>query len=389
MPKWSQIGLFLSLGLLIAFNVFRWSQKDWNYADPIDFRGLYLGAELFADKQEIYNDSLARNYWLNHKESEQFESHSDFGDQWVSIMLYPPHAIVFSRGFSQMSWKQSRIWWWILCALSICCILILLYLITKDVLALYLVLAFKGTFFAIALGQPMLLVFAFLLLAVLLQKKKSYLAGIFLGLAMIKFNLAIPFGIWFLLQGNFKLIGTAALTAVLLFLPAYLMYPDIISNYMTKVNDYYVMLYNPHPLNMYTFSNSEITILLDYYFNNDTKVWKLINYCGQFLGYLWLSLSFLRKRMDRNYLLLGLLLVSFVFSYHLSYDALILLLPILLLPNVQYKWISIALFIILSLPWNAVFENYPIIKFNYPLILIFGLLLFIFANKKTVNAIHS
>ena len=378
--------LFLALSMLIAFNVFRWNQKEWNYADPIDFRGLYLGAELLSNKENLYNDSLARAYWLAHKESEQFESRSDFGDIWVSVMLYPPQALVFSRVFQGMSWKQARIVWWTICACALLATMLILYLLTKNVLSLYLVLAFKGSFFAIALGQPMLLVFTFLLLAVLLQRKSALLAGLFLGLAMIKFNLAIPFGLWFLMQGNYKLILSAMLTTICLILPAYLVYPDLIPNYLQKVGDYYNMIYSPHPLNVYTFSNSEITIVLDYYFNKDTSIWKLINYAGQLIGYALLCFAFIKKKMSTAYLLLGLLLISFVFSYHLSYDALLFLLPILLLPSKKHQQVGIFVFLAFSLPWNAVFASYPLVKFNYPIFLCLGLILFIFAKNKKPSA---
>ena len=85
MPRALNIGFWSLIAILIAFNIFRFYKKDWNYADPIDYRGLFLGSQMMEAKENLYNDSVAAEIWLAHKKAENFEINSDFGDRWVSI----------------------------------------------------------------------------------------------------------------------------------------------------------------------------------------------------------------------------------------------------------------------------------------------------------------
>ena len=195
---------------------------------------------------------------------------------------------------------------------------------------------------------------------------------------MIKFNLAIPLALFFLLKKQFKLLVSSGLTVIAMLLPIYLIYPEIIVEYLDKVGNYYSMIYQPHPDNVYTFSDSELSMALDYYFDMPVSIWKKVNSLGQLLGYGFFAFLFLKKRIEDSSALLGLLLVSFLFSYHLSYDALILLLPIAIISDPRVKNIAILLFLLLSLPWNAFFGIGTMISFHYPFIILIALFLLIF-----------
>ncbi len=392
MSKWQQITLFFGLGILIAFNVFRWSQKDWDYADPIDLRGLYLGAELWESGHDLYSDKAGAELWNEHKEVEGFESKTDFGDQWVSIMVYPPHAFVISRPLIAFSWKTARIIWWIICIILLFVSSYLLYEISGNVLSIYLILAFKGTFFALALGQPVLLVFCCLLLAMHFKDRRAYLAGIFLGIAMIKFNLVVPFGIWFLLQRRWSLLLTGALTTAAMLLIVVWDQPELIAQYSAKLSAYYEMIYQRDPENIYTYSDSELSMFLSNFIGRDIGFWKNFNAIGQLISYSLIAWFSLKNKWHRSWTLLGLILSSFLFTYHLSYDGLILLIPILMIPLKKSRWIAIFLFMVFSLPWNSVFHSSELIKLNYPLFITLGLLLFTFAKGKSTieeSSIHT
>ena len=373
-------GFAAFLIILLGFNVYRAYEKDWNYADPVDLRGLYIGTEQFHEGQEIYNNKLARERWLQHKEQEQFESNSDMGDMWISVMLYPPQTFVQFYPLHILGWKQVRLVWWVICAACLLAILWLLYSLTGSTTIVVLALAAKAGFFAISLGQPLLWVFACILLAFKFEKHRPLLAGLFFGLAMIKFNLMIPIGIFFLLRRRWKLIGAAALTTLLLLLPIVATYPEIIEDYFLTVSGYYNLIYTQHPENPYTFSNSELTNLLDQFVEQETGYWNLINLLSQVLAYLMCSALYLRQKIDQTVLLMALILCSFLFSYHLSYDALLFLLPIALMKGTtQRLWMW--WFALLALPWNAVFSDILLIKLNYPLFILAGLALLIFASS--------
>ena len=382
MPRALNIGFWTLIAILIAFNIYRFYSKDWNYADPIDFRGLYLGAQMMEAKENLYNDTTAAEIWLEHKATENFESNSDFGDRWVSIMVYPPQAFTLPFVLSKLSWKQARIAWWLVCFLSFIAIAFLLFKISNEPKALWLLLAFKGSFFALALGNPVLLVVAFLFLSIYFKDSKPIIAGIFLGFAMMKFNLAIPIGLWFLYQKNFKVLIAAGVCSILLLLPSLLIYDGVISEYLAKVGSYYQMIYEINDRNIYTFSNSELSIMLNYYFPQDISVWKKLNAIAQILGYSAVAVLFFRKKISLNACLLALLLISFIFSYHLVYDALIFILPIAMIESKRLQIMAIAIFIALSMPINSALSGFTFLHFHYPLLLVGALLLFIFTAIK-------
>lgn len=371
------------MAVLISFNVYRLAQKSWDMGDPIDLRGLYLGAELWYEQAEVYNDTVGSALWQEHKEKEDFESRTNFGDQWVSIMVYPPHAFVISKVLTHFSWKTARIIWWSICISLLLLSAFLLYELSKNVLSIYLILAFKGTAFALILGQPLILVFCCILLSIHLQKRHPLIAGFFLGVAMIKFNLVIPFALWFLLGKKFNLLISAACTTGLLLLIAIWGQVELLEAYTQKLSAYYEMIYQRHPDNIYTYSDSELSMLLSHFIEAPIGVWKKFNLIGQLIGYSLIGYLAYSKKWKSSYSLLAFLLVSFLFTYHLTYDALLFLIPLMLIPNHKHRWYGILLFMCFALPWNAVFDSSELIKYNYPMFIMLGIVLFTFAKGKS------
>ncbi len=367
--------------MLFIFNTYRAVQKNWNYADPIDYRGVYIGAKLFSENLPLYNDSFGAKLWQELKTEEQFTSSTDFGNEYVSISLYPPQTFTTFYSLSLFPWKIARILWWGVCIFSLFILTYLCFKWSGNYWIIALILAFSGSFFALSLGQPVLPVLACIALAVHF-KDKPILAGILLGIAFLKFAVVIPFALWFFVQKKYKLLFVSGLTAIILLLPLVIQNPNVITDWATKTSWYYDFIYTPHPNNTYTFSNSELTILLDYYLGLDVRVWKGINIVGQLVGYLFCVILFLKKRLSLDYLLLGLLLVSFVFSYHLSYDPLVFLIPIAFLPFRNTGLIAFGAFVILSLPLNRIAGEVTLLKFNYPILCLIALLVFIFAAFK-------
>lgn len=367
---------------LVAMNLYRAYAKHWDHADPIDLRGLYLGTKMWKVKAPIYNDSVAAKFWQNEKVYGGFESSTDFGDEWVSIMVYPPQAFVITYPISMYRWKRARILWWGVISLSLLLFCYLLYAKTQSFLYPLLVLGSSASFFALSLGQPMLIVLTALFLAVLFQDKHHVWAGIFLGIAMIKFNLAIPFALWFMIRSKYKVLMIAAITCILMFSLVWMSYPNILVEYTQKVSDYYNLIYTIHPRNIYTFSDSEFSMFLNYYLQPDIAIWKTINSIAQLLLYGIFFYAYKLKKLNQDILLLAFLLTSFVFSYHLAYDVLLFFIPLVMIAQSNVKNALILLLIILSLPINAIAGNLIILKFNYSILMMLALIVFIFALIK-------
>lgn len=381
--------LWIGIGILIALNIYRTYQRTWSFADPIDFRGLFLGAELLSRHENIYEESKASTLWLDYKDKEDFKSNTDFGDQWVSVMSYPPQTFTLLFPLSYLSWTQARLFWWIFCALCLGLVVFAIYRKNKDPMTIGLILAFKGTAFALFLGQPMLLALFLLTGAYLVHQKNEILAGMLFGLALFKFTLAIPFGFWFLLKKQYRILGVTAVTCALLLIPTLIMYPGITGDYLEQISKTYAMIYDAGPSNPYTFSNSELTIILDYLFDQDINIWKITNIVGQLIGYGLLAVIYFKKGIEDHLLLLGACLVSFVFSYHLVYDALLLLVPILLLERSRIKNLSILIVLIFSFPINALSNN-VLLNFHYPIAVAMAwiLLIFVLLQRKPNGSQH-
>ena len=130
MPNRLKKTLWIGGIFLLLLNVYRISNKNWNYADPIDFRGIYVGSKLLISSPNLYNDSLGAEIWSNLKSSESFESLSNFGDKYVSISLYPPIAFTTFYPISLVPWKTARLIWWLECIAGL---IVLMFFITKYI----------------------------------------------------------------------------------------------------------------------------------------------------------------------------------------------------------------------------------------------------------------
>jgi hypothetical protein len=378
--KYSLLGF---CSLLLIFNGYRAYKKTWSFADPSDFRALFVGAKMWQQNLPLYSDSIGKQVWQQTKTAENFESNTDFGDPYIAITLYPPQTYSTFFFLANMSWRQARLFWWSFCTLAFATIGFLLYTKHDTYWPAIFLLSFSGSFFGWALGQPAIFALLCIVIAHVIQAKYPIVAGIFLGFAMIKFSVVIPFALWYLYQGKWKTLFALGFTTLLLFVPVLLNYSwEIIPTWLHKTADYYAFIYNPAPQNLYTFSNSELSILLDYYFPTDITVWKTMNVVGQILGYATCIGLYFYKKLNTENLLLGLLLVSFVFTYHLAYDPILFVIPLAILPkNKTWLFLFIAL-MVLSLPLNALAGNLEIIKFNYVIICVLGLILFTFAALK-------
>lgn len=331
----------------------------------------------------LYSDSIGKQVWQQTKTAENFESNTDFGDPYIAITLYPPQTYSTFFFLANMTWNQARIFWWSFCTLAFSIIAFLLYKQYDTGWPALFLLCFSGSFFGWALGQPAIFALLCIVIAHVIQAKHPIAAGVLLGLAMIKFSVVIPFALWYLYHSKWKTLFALGFTTLLLFVPVLLNYGwEIVPTWLHKTADYYAFIYNPAPQNLYTFSNSELSILLDFYFPKNIAVWKIINVVGQLLGYAACFGLYFYRKLNKENLLLGLLLVSFVFTYHLSYDPILFVLPLAILPkNKTWLFLFTAL-MVLSLPLNALAGNIELLKFNYVIICVVGLILFTFAALK-------
>lgn len=384
-PAW--IRLFLIL--LLIFNFLK-SIDYYKHPDyPYDARNVHIAGKLWLQKKNPYDDAEIKHYWKqcthnNHSKSLKEPGFPDCG------MIYPFFSIPFLLPYYFLSWTFNKYFIW---ALSIILILTFGYLsrtfvMQKKVslfLAMLSILAFKSSMVAVALGQPVLLSLVFLTLSyTYYQKSKELLCGLFLGLAMLKISICIPFIAWYFFNRKWKLL-TVSVVVVLLSSIAFglvsgsFYWNEMIQNISTQMS----FNYPGTKLNAVNSNLTELSILANYYGEVSHSVLSRFNVVLLLAGYLGLGYLYLKRKINSVFVLPLLILWQFLFSYHLIYDCLLLvfIFPALTL-DPRKTSIYLLLLSPLYLPINGVFRNLAIMQFHLPLTLL-CLFLFVFYESYT------
>jgi hypothetical protein len=360
------------LGGLILLNTIRIFKGALTDDAPADYRTLYTGSNLICQHKTVYDTAAHIALWAQVVQDEGLNSTSAPGQIHISALTYPPHAYAFFLFNHVLTWKQSRIIWWMVC---LAFFVIGLYFI-KSTWIIALGLGFKGSYFALLLGQPMLLVFALLAGAIsLVQDRRHVLIGILLPIMLIKFTLVIPLVVWLAVQKDWKALSIGAALTASIYAVLIILFPSTLGDYLNTATRYYQFIYSSSPLNLYPQLNSESTSFIHTFIPMPMWLIKTINLLGQLIGFSCSILLFYKKRLDDCWLLYLLYLISFLFSYHLIYDALILLVPMALIYQSGHgrPWVYILPFVLLSLPWNMLMGALPVVQFHFPLILALAL----------------
>ena len=365
--------LYTSIAVLILVNVGRIYKMTVTDDAPSDYRSLFIGGKYLA-ATPLYDTAACISRWQEIVEAENLSSTSAPGQIHISALTYPPHAYPLFVFNSLLSWKQGRIVWWTLCILFF---ILILYWI-GDGLLISLALAFKGSFFALLMGQPMLLVV--LMLAWIIsrvEQGKFFIAGVFIPLALIKFTLAIPVLIWYIILKRWNVLIFGGLLTMIIYAVLFCLFPGVLQDYFLRAEEYYQFIYSASELNLYPQLNSELTTAIHAYIPLSMDIVKGINIGGQVIGFGVLAMLFYRNKIDKSWLLYMLCLVSFLFSYHLIYDGLFLLIPIALIhrSRPERSWVYLVPFVLMCLPWNVLASHISIAQYHFPVLIAAALIL--------------
>ena len=364
---------YVVIGALILLNVMRIYKLEITDDAPSDYRSLFIGGKFMFDDAVMFDTTACIARWQEIVFKEKLNSSSSPGQIHISALTYPPHAYFVFAFNKFLSWKQGRMVWWATCIISFGFLLFWL----NDGMMIALALAFKGSFFALLLGQPMLLVAALIALVISqLKRKSTFQAALLVLLALIKFTLVVPLIIWLAIKRRWNILVVTGIFITATYVVLHIAYPTVINDYVLSANEYYIFIYSDNPINLYPKLNSELTSMINTFIPFPLVVAKSVNILGQLFGFGLLAHLFYRKRIDDSWLLYLLYLVSFIFSYHLIYDALILLIPIGLihLTNPSRSYVYLLPFILLCVPWNALSSQLPFLQFHFPIILLCALL---------------
>lgn len=293
-------------------------------------------------------------------------------------MIYPFWSIPILVPYYLFSWSVAKQIIWILSWLFI---LIIAWFASKSFgikalnfwLWLVILIAFKSSLVAVALGQPLLMSLAAIMASwYFYTKNKEALSGILLGIAMLKVTLCIPFVILFLANKKWKLIFFLSIFPIVAALSFYMVsgnlnIPEMFENMATQMQ----INYAGPTLTAINTNLTELGILFNYFNGTDYKFISMLNLFTLLFGIIIL-VGFYLKGFLKEYSFLGLLILwNFLFSYHLIYDCLLLVFLVpLVKTNGHEKWIWLVLFAPLFLPINGIFKNTDWVQFHLPITLL-------------------
>ena len=206
-------------------------------------------------------------------------------------MIYPFWSIPILVPYYLFSWSVAKQIIWILSWLFI---LIIAWFASKSFgikalnfwLWLVILIAFKSSLVAVALGQPLLMSLAAIMASwYFYTKNKEALSGILLGIAMLKVTLCIPFVILFLANKKWKLIFFLSIFPIVAALSFYMVsgnlnIPEMFENMATQMQ----INYAGPTLTAINTNLTELGILFNYFNGTDYKFISMLNLFTRLFG---------------------------------------------------------------------------------------------------------
>jgi hypothetical protein len=401
--------LLLFLALIALFNLSRVVREPRPDADrPMDFRTCYVGQAVLHQGQNPYDDATLKAGWQRITQAETLRSRTQPGLPNLPF-LYPPWAAaLFGLTVGQVPYAVAWPLWYGLALLSLGLLAWLwakLLPNQKEVSVpwwqfLLAAVALKGTVPALLTGQPTFAALALGVGALAVGRRsekrlsRQLLAGLLLGLAAFKVTLLLPFAAWFLWKKQWLPLAVAAAVVAVLSAVAWhwAAFPhELLPTYQQLLVQVRAQSFDPadpdYPLTQGMTLRLEAGNVLEWLWPGSSP-WHVLLH-----GALWLAaglrLWWLRQRgpLADWYIFLVVSTLTLLTTYHLYYDA-VLLLPLVAfwpwLPRRQ-QWLLLALLLPLLLPLKGIalaLGNPVALHFVYFLmpISLFGVLMLLLAR---------
>lgn len=351
-------------------------QADYH---PLDFRTYYISSKTAFNGDNPYNES---DQILTSIRENIGSDEWDFKSSPHEKSVYAPQFIWFFGLYNLLDFENAI---WVQFTLNIISLLLIAYfinLLNSKIRIQYVLLAifaFRGTWFALDNGQPMIQCLAMILAGIHLSinTKHKMLAGIILGITGFKFTLLIPVALYLLISKQFKTFATLIQVVVLLNVSALLRFEDTESafrNWLENMRFLNTYVHQPDTINGLNIISCSISVPLAYFNVIPEFAIKFsfpILYLFSIASTVYLTI---KNKIEPLVGLLFLTLCGFCFSQHLFYD---LLVPICyLMINKDYeKYLSIPSILLaftLLIPLGALATKLelPVLNFLVPLLLI-------------------
>jgi hypothetical protein len=326
-----------------------------------------LSAEAYWNGMDPYSYEDQKKLW----EPIQAENHNwEMIENGVySTPLYPPQFVAFFGLYTLLNFNTAIWLQWILNILALVLIIWCIRKLNPNLSLKYIVLgimAFRGTWYALDTGQPMLQVFAMAMFVLVLIERKnlSIIPGLILGFISFKYTLLIPFGLYLLYKKEYKTVSIWIGLSLLINALILVLDVDAQTHIQTWVNSMQLMnnyLHQEISNNGLAIIATSISIPLSQYFNFSQSVSSgpfmiLVRILLPLLPFVFIWLY--RKKFTWQYLLFISSLCSICFGHHLIYDVLTLISLRLLSieKNSSISSIEFTLLILLVIPLGKLVE---------------------------------
>jgi len=340
LPLW----LFLSLVVLAGTALIRLANEPRTADAPVDFRPLYLGQSILLTGGDPYDDQLLKDTWRSVVHSEDLESVLLPGHPYTRL-LYPPWTLPLFTVFAGVPWMTARVIWWLAVSFFL---LGIAWLVSRAAPAasrwtpmtdtLLLALAFRATDWALFVGQPMFLCLLLGFAACHFDRTgRPALAGIALGLASFKVTLVVPFAVMIFYRRRWSVLLVAAVTGLVLIAAFVILSADpagAVDSFRSGVAHQRAFIFRQdhpgYPLAFKMLAKTQLAALAECIIPGAGRHSGVVNLLPALLILpFWIVPLWRRQVSDvRAFPIFAVL--SLLCTYHLHYDALVLL-PIYLM----------------------------------------------------------
>ena len=363
---------------------------------PIDFRTYYLGAKGFLVQMNPYSDQVQKMLWEQEEKKEKTTWQKNTGFPHA-VVVYAPQFVWFFSIYNAFDFTYSK---WVQLAINFCSVFLMVYIIKRlhpalnTLMVAASVLAFRGTWYALDTGQPMLQVLALCLLAFYLIEKKnlSFVPAVLLALVSFKFTLLAPVVFYLVWTRNFRTISLYVSMVLILNTLALICMPypaDAIIAWRSNIDALWDYTHAYHSINGLTVISTSVFVPLAYFSEAGLKAVSLA--C---IGAAYIGSYVIGKKISARAGMAAVCLAGLCFGHHLIYDILALICFLWIWNEKDstdnYVFFALALTLLLPLGVIADQSGQPLIHFFLPFLLfLYALYLAVFYFPSKYKAIKN
>lgn len=362
---------------MTLFNGIKWSLHFVHSPNHhIDFRTYYFSSQNFWKEQNPYSDSAQQASIQNYHDSKLVA-----GGFPHATAVYAPEFVWYFGLYNLLSYRNAQYLDFVLNILSILGIIWGIKRINPQLpigLIALSIFSFRGSWYAIDTGQPMLQVLAISIFAYwgLIHQKHPLLIGSLFAIVSFKFTLLLPFIFLLFLAKDKRYLWLYLAVTIILNCAVLLLsnQPEILlASWQSNLSKLWAYPHVHQSLNELNTISSNASTALVYFFDLPLPLLKSSMSFLLLMSYGFVYLK--HKHLSDSEILFFLLLSNLCFGQHLIYDALALLVFKLLSINkdMHLHWTEILLLTCLCLPLGSMskFMQMPALNFalNISLIL--------------------